>query len=421
MAKKDQGGNVIKAYSNGTYSLGTLSRDIFTPHFCGDTSPVNITLKDAPSKAVLYTVPISFGFATHPGHKHSAEWERAADFGYEPLIANSTVFLRTGSSNVKAFPASQLVVDGRLSPVYHEEELLLQRWRDVTEKDNAISYVKPEKEGMLIEGPERLAYFDPRDTQLRKFVRDTSYKGPNSMFGKYLSKNANFRQDIRNVMFDKTHRSRYNVDMKDFIEFLTERYGKPRHIESSGVEKMEAIAKLYHDNGTSSIVASTDFHKEAKELAEAYGLSEREAVEFFKKYAIYHEIVHNFQELMPEREAEIDNSDTLYEFFSRKAEGKEGTKEGRLYKALAEEAKKYAQHWKSKSPLNSGLEARIRELEEEARSLGLEGEEAREYVERELENIVEEMAEEGGESTPTNYAQESTDYDADAAPAEASD
>lgn len=380
-------------YSNGTSSLGTPSRDIETPHFCGASSPVNVTLTPTPYKSLLESAP-TFGFRHHPNYLR--ESATASDFAYSPEIKmigkEPYATLRTSGNNF-TFPASKLIDQGFFSPVYHVEDFEIQRWRDVTEKDNTVSYIKPAREGRLIEGPERLAYFDPRDTPLRKFVTPvTDYEGPNNLFGKYISMNENFRQNIRNVLFDPTHRTRYDADTVDFIDFLTKKYDAPRKIAGIGTEKMGAVARIYSGNKNSYIVGSTDFYEKAKAMAEAYGLSGREAIEFVKRAIMYHELVHNAQPGMSERDAEIDAGETLHEYFIKKAKDLEGTEEGRIYKILAAAERVYAESWRRSGKRNAqskskskNLESKVRELTEEAESLGLEGDEARDYIRSRLD------------------------------------
>ncbi len=381
-----------KPFSNGTYSLGTPSRNISTPHFYGAQSKVNFTLPvQGSSKAMLAEKP-SFGFSTHPNYLKTPF--NATDFTYSPRIDENGYAHVTTSSRKVSFSAEKLFENGYLSPVFHEEDLLTQDWINAASGDRAISYSTPQKGGGLVEGQERRAFFDLRDTQLNKFVRPVlSYEGPINSFGKYLSTNANFRQDIRNVLFDETHKTRYDSDTADFISFLSNKYSTPRHILGVGTEKMEDVARIYHDNNHSYLVSSTDFRKKAEAMAEEHGLTGRDAAEFFKRYSIYHELIHNFQPEMSERGAEIDDGETLYEFFSEKAKSKAGTKEGRLYQSLATEAKAYANFWRSKgsskrSKGSNNLESKITELETEARSLGLKGEEFNEYVSERLDEIA---------------------------------
>ena len=308
--------------SNTTRSLGTNGSDIYTPSFCAEQSPVNITLPDSVSKSVLFANRVSFGFATHVGYKHTNPEDRANDFVYDPIIrmvdGEPIVHLRTGSSNENKFHASGLFDNGAFSPVYLPwDDLGIQKWRDVCEGDKAISYSVPEKEGILIEGPERLASFDSGSTQLPKFVKEViDYKGPTNKFGFYLSKNENFRQDLRNILFDKDHKTRYDEDAVNFTQFLSEKYGTPRHIIGIGAEKTDVVAKIIYDDKHSYLIGSTDFYEKAKSMAESYGLKGSKATEFVKKAVIYHELTHNSQPRMSEKDAESDVGETLDGYFS---------------------------------------------------------------------------------------------------------
>ena len=383
-----------------SYTLGTHIADIHTSSFCGPQVEGSVVLPNGPSKSMLGQA-VSFGFMTYPD-EIKISGKRATDFLYNPKISvvdgEPYAELRT-SGNKARFHASKLIDNGFVSPVYHLEDLKIQGWRNVTERrDTAVSYSTPKKEGRLIEGPERIAYFDPRDTQLNKFTTDViDYEGPINKVGKYLSLNENFRQNIRNTLFNKTHRTRYDADTVDFIDFLTERYGEPRNIVGIGTgipERKDAVARLVFDNKSSYLIGSTDFYEKAKAMAESYGLHGRKAIEFVKRATLYHEIVHNFHNIPSERDAEIDVGYTLDEFFSRKARDLTGTDEGEVYQALAEAQKAYAESWEGKSDTKKSksrnLESKIGELEAEAISLGLKGSKARDYVAKRLNEEVDE-------------------------------
>lgn len=374
-------------------SLGTTKVDM--PCYIGPQVEESVILPDGASKCMLYDTPVSFYFKLPPSYS------RAQDFVYNPIVTDidgeKVVCLRTGSSPEIKFHASWLIDQGYVSPVFtpNLEDLEIQRYREVTDGDKAISYFKLPEEVRLVVSPERLATFDPegRDTPLRKFVTDIiDCEIPNNLLGKYLSYTENFRQALRRTLFEE-YRTRYDQHTVDFIDFLLEKYGIPRDILGIGSEKMDAVARIYPDNKSSYLVGSTDFHEKAKAMAEAYGLEGRKAIEFFEKYVIYHEFVHNFERIKSKTQAEIETAETLMEYFIRKAGELEGAEEGKLYRILAKEAEAYAECYRKNGNLNSkfkskNLESKIAKLEVEARNLNLEGKEARDYITKKLDEEV---------------------------------
>ena len=384
-------------YKNGTNSLGTVSSTIHTGHFCGKDSPVNITLPDSISKSVLFANGVSFGFPTHVGYKHLDPKDRA-NLIYSPVIrminGEPIVHFRSGSSNEKKYHLSELYDEGSYSPIFCDEDRKIEEWRKVGRDDNAVFYFSPEKEGGLVIGRSKQAYFHPSMTPLpAKYVEPIlADEGPINSFGKRLSWAANTKQDFRNLFFDDTHRNRYNADIDEFFDYLiSQGYDNPREFLGIGSEVMEkgAGAGHYHYNGKSAIVSNSKIYEEAKKIAENRGLKGYEAVKFAKEYIYFHELYHLFDREGGSRaDRETRTGEGLNKFFRNKAKSLAGSKLSKFYAALAEEAEDYAEGWsKGKSLFYSRLDSLISKYKAEAERHNVE--DVEEYVSKRLEEGLE--------------------------------
>ncbi len=403
--------------NNGTIGrLGSTSYDIDS--VCFDGKPAlgkPLILPDGPSKSVLFSNRVSFGFETHVGHKYADPKDRANDFIYAPIVrmigGEPIAHLRTGSSNEIRFPAFRLFDNDKVSPVYmpYMEDFEIQKWRDVSQGgENIVSYYEPSSTTRFVEFGERLATFDSRDPPLKKYVSDVIYLGEINDFGVNLSRGDNLRQDLRINLFDETRRQRYNQEMLDFVDFLNERYGPVgREVAGIGIEEMPGYAGIFSlPNEHSVISAHPKWYEMQRARAERHGLKgTKEAIDLFKMYTIYHELVHNFQHGMSRVNREIDVGEALDEYFTKKADSVRGTDKEKYYRALAANAKLYEEmmrkHGKeiiAKQGLqeSKNLESLIEEFEAEARSMNLDGEERKEYINKRLEEV--EGSNEGYES-----------------------
>lgn len=399
---------------NGARSLGTKGSDIYTPSFCAEQSPVNINLPDSISKSVLFANRVSFGFATHVGYKHLDPKDRANDFIYDPIVrmvhGESIVHLRTGSSNEIKFPAEKLFVNGALSPVYMpcREDFRIEEWRKVGRDDNTVSYVEPEKEiRWLVAHPQEVPDSGP-DTPLHKPITRHDYNGPIGKYGPALSMLQNRIQNVKDILVNSERRG-YDGDTVDFSEFLSEENEDftPRIVNAIGIENLGSLysARLYYDDDASTLIFNTDFYNHVKAKAKTLGLQGREELEYIIRETIYHELDHNSQPHMSKRKAETKTGEDLAEFFLEKAKGLEGTRRGEIYKALSEDAERYARFYREggveSSSKSKNLESRIESLETEAESLGLSNDEAVEYITRNLEEKSNQYYEENEERGPS--------------------
>ena len=375
-------------------SSGTSTKDVYTPSFCGESSPVNVNLE--PTAYTSMINPPSFGFEHHSNYLK--EQATATDFVYNPelikvngqLIAD----LKT-ASNEYIFPASELIVDGRFSPIYCDEDRRIEQFKAVCENDNTVSYSKPEKEGGLVIGPQKKAKFHYSMTELpTKYVTPIlADEGPINTFGIRLSRVANVEQDFRNLMFDDTHRERFNKSIIAYFDYLNSiGYDNPRHLLGIGTEiDKRNLAAHYHEEGHSVITASTDLYEKAKEIAEKHGLKGPESAKFVKEYIYFHELFHLFdREAGSKVDKEIRVGEHLHKFFKNGAKLVTGTKLSKIYSVLAQESKDYVDCVRSGKILtNSRLESLIVKYKAEAERLGIE--DVEEYVSGKLEKGLEKV------------------------------
>lgn len=375
--------------------VGSTGSDMYTPSFDGKDNPSIITLPDAPSKSFFYQIPLSSGFLTH-ADEIKISGLRALDFISDYTVIGDDAYYRS-ASNLYKFSREDIKKWGN---AYHPEDRGFEGWKLAGEKDMTVSYHEPEKEiKWLAQSPEKVADFSPKNTQLKKYITSDDYNGPISKYGVALSMLQNRIQDVRNILFDSDHRTTYDRVTEDFFEFLNE---KPdaikRTVSSLGIENRGPgySARLYYDNKESMLMFHTGFYEQAKTEAEALGLKGREAVEYITRATLYHELDHNSQPHMPERNAETEVGEDLYKFFSGKAKGLAGTKEEKVYLALASAEKAYAQMFREGKPHSKSrnLESKLQELEDKARSMGLNHDETLDYVARNLGGAVEEEIEE---------------------------
>lgn len=376
--------------------LGSIGSDIYSGCFDGkDISGKPIILKDGPSKSVLFANRVSFGFATHVGYKHADPKDRA-NLIYSPVIrminGEPIVHFRSGSGNEKKYHLSELYDKGKYSPIFCDEDLKIEEWRKVGRDDNAVSYSTPEKEGGLVIGPQKKAYFHPSMTPLHKYITPTVEDvGPINTSGKRISWVANVERDLRDIMFDYTYRNRFNNSITSYFDDLDSMgLDNPRELIGIGSEVMErGSAAHYHEKGTSIITASSKIYEEAKKIAENRGLKGPEAVKFVKEYIYFHELYHLFDREGGSRaDKETRVGEGLNKFFRNKAKSLAGSKLSKFYAALAEEAEDYAEGWsKGKSWFYSRLDSLISKYKAEAERHDIE--DVEEYVSRRLEEELE--------------------------------
>ncbi len=392
---------IVKAVSTATKpsQLGMGQFVYFNGQHTG--RPIDL-IEGPPGNLAGYSIfPLASGFKNNPSY-HKEGWPGLMAFSYNPTIYtdekdHTWAVVRT-TGRVDAYRIEDLLEYGAVDNPDNSANRFAG-WLRATEGSHAIEYVKPNQEVGLFEFPEHVpdySTFGMTDTRVP--VKDLAGLVPINMVGKYISLIANAEQDFRNLIYKNyfVEGVGFNPVTEAWINFLLERgFGPAREIAAYGVENFErkdAGAGTYH-NGKASLVASKNINEWASAVAERYGLTGPEAMKFIKNFIWQHELFHVLDRRGRSKDkAEAELGELLAEFYEEVAQiGKPG--HARYYKALADYNAKYAEAYRKGrvtqegSLLSSGsnLEALIRQYVSEAERLGLEGEEAKDYVASRLE------------------------------------
>ena len=382
--------------------------------------------------------PLSYGF-NNPSSAQT--WDSLMKYTFTPYCVVDQEcnlgYVMSTVNNKWRMPIVDLEAGGvAVNPdeVYNPNDKLQDRfggWKAVTEQANAIDIVKPNPEIGLWQSPEFMPEYSKHSPSMTDVdVPITNHRGsiPINKFGEYASRIANLKEDLRDVIYrnDFFEGVGFNKETEAYTDFLKEKgLGPGREIGAIGVENLDgAIARTYH-NGTATLVASKDIYDKALAIANRHGLEGEEAVKFAKRAIWYHEFYHVFnRESLPERQDEIRVGEFLAEFFGERAPQLE-EKIARHYRALAKENVDYAQGWREGSiaPEAKSLRAKIANLVlrygSEAKNMGLDGEEAKDYVANKLdeaidgeleENNLEEKVEDENSETE-HYSANDSKYD----------
>lgn len=197
----------------------------------------------------------------------------------------------------------------------------------------------------LIESP-RLGMYFPNEGDTPVNLR-TSHDIVNAVnphrLGYFHSKLANLNQGLRNLMYDNTNRLNYEAaEWVDFLAkkgFSIERTQNPGII-GLGVKKGDFLAAYYPGKGY--LIREENFQNKAKNLISGYGLSDPEAVEAMKRSVLLHEFGHVLGVKGDRRHEKLQGL-LQAEFYSMMAQRIKGTKMEKIYRALAQEGRDYAE------------------------------------------------------------------------------
>src|SRR3989338_6657822 len=343
-------------------------------------------------------IPLSMGFDYHSSQPNFA---RMTQFSINPTIIDGYVYIRTADT-LRAFPLGDAAKYG--IPLVLED-LEFKGWNEATRGSKAVEYVKPNPEVGLFEFPEHIPDYSKYGmTDTRVPVKDLEGLVPINIVGNYVSMIENAKQALRNIIYKNyfVEGVGFNPVTEAWIEKLLEKegFGPAREIAAYGVEnfKEEGIAARTYYNGKAVLAASRNINEWASRVAEAYGLSGPEGIKFVKESIWRHELFHVLDRRkggsIDETEAEL--GDLLAEFYKEMAETR-GERYARYYRALAKFNSEYAEDYRSGrvtqeghlSKPSSNLEDLIDQYASEAERLGLEGEEAKDYVSSRLEKEAE--------------------------------
>ena len=375
--------------------------------------------------------PQSYGFKNH---SNAQTWDSLMKYTITPYGVvdqeGNLGYVMSTVNNKWLVPIVDLEAGGvtfnPVEDIYNPNDPLQDRlggWKAVTEQANAIDIVKPNEEIGLWQSPEFMPEYSKHSPSMTDVdVPITNHHGsiPINKFGEYLSRISNLEADLRDVIYrnDFFEGVGFNKETEAYLDFLKDKgLGSGREIGAIGVENLEgAIARTYH-NGTATLVASKDIYDKALAIANRHGLEGEEAVKFAKRAIWYHELYHVFnRESLPERQDEIRVGEFLAEFFGERAPQLE-EKIARHYGALAKENVDYAQGWREGSiaPEAKSLRAKIANLVlrygSEAKNMGLNGEEAKDYVANKLDEAIDGELEEKEDSEAEDYSAKDSKYD----------
>ncbi len=239
---------------------------------------------------------------------------------------------------------------------------------------------------------------------------------PNKI-GYFESKKANLYELLRRVEFDDANR--YQAESSAWINFLAQKgfsVDKSRNAEIIGlgtqvdVEKEGWIAAYYPRKGY--LVTEVDFHNRVKNLLSRYGLTDREAIEAMKRADMLHEIGHRLG-IGGDRASERMQGLFRNEFYTILAENYKGTKWERIYKALSQEGRDYAEAFSLGRAIwdeitadpyprkTEPLELLIAKFEAQANEIGLSGHARNHYISDRLEETYGPLL--GGEPSFRQY------------------
>lgn len=360
--------------------------------------PMHFAPREPGNLAGYSIFPITSGFRNHSGMQ---DWKSLMAFEYNPTIYTDNnghrwAVVRT-SNRVDAYKIGDLLQYGMVDNPDNAADRF-RGWLEATEGSHAIEYVKPNREIGLFEFPEHIpdhSSYGMTDTRVP--IKDLEGLVPINMVSKYVSMIANAEQALRNLIYKNyvTEGVGFNPVTEAWIaKLLEEDLGHAREIEAIGVvnfEKEGIAAATYH-NGKAILAASRNINEWASRVAEAYGLTGPEGIRFVKEFIWQHELFHvlDRRKGMSKDKTEAELGELLAEFYEEMAQtGKPG--HAKYYRALRDFNMRYAAEYREgrqsqESLLSiSNLEALVDKYASQAERLGLEGEEAKDYVVSRLE------------------------------------
>jgi len=259
------------------------------------------------------------------------------------------------------------------------------------------------------------------DVDLRATPRRIEAIDPNET-GFFDSKKGNLYHELRsNLLFDDTNN--YHYDVAEWIKFLEEKgltYEKSgrQGILGLGIhsEPESILAGYFPKQGY--LIVDPDFSEKIEELTSMYGLTDKESIDAMKRHVFLHEIAHALGVSGDRRGEELEGS-LAYEFYTTQAEKFKGTKFEKIYKALAQRNRDYAEYFSAWNTFKrtltkevyskkGSLEQLTAKLEAEGIALGYRGMELNRYVEHRVREIYSALIEDdASENEPQSRAEQS--------------
>ncbi len=404
-------------------STVTPDKEIHSIHYYGPTLPESLSTLDlipegAPFNNAMQTMfPLTSGFNHDPSY-HNEGWDGLMAFEYSPTIYADNkgqvwAVVRT-PDRVDAYRIEDLLEFGRVSNP-EETAPRMKGWIGATVPEDgktlAIEYVPSNENIGLFNLPEhKIDYSQVGMTDVDLHVKNFAGMVRINEFGPYLSRIANLEADLRDVL-QKDYFFKGvgpNPETEAWLQFLESKgYGPAREIRAIGVGKIPGMAAVHPDGDYATLIASPDIYQQALNIVRQMGLGEsEEAVKFAKIASVwYHELYHVLDHRhLSEKQREADIGDLLHEFLSERA-SQVDEKTAKYYRGLARENALYAFGWRSgliKGNRGKSLAERLENLTEqyalEAKSLGLNEDEAGDYITDRLKQEVEKLEESDLES-----------------------
>ena len=325
-------------------------------------------------------------------------------------------YQETGSSLVHFLRPGVALVDAaagfteEYGPPQVWEDIAFQEWKDNGEKPEFADLVpRPEENGILVSSGEII---DEYVTGQHKYTHAMEYDGPNNKVGYWLSMAENFRQDLLDMIYDE--KGGLNPEIVRYVRSLSSkglRGEAPIAIAVEDLSDKDARAVTYTDPATGRTILGIDKRYYTDEKKDFIGVDDPRLVDLIEQDDMYHEIGHIMgidTRSMSRSRAEITVATNMAEFYEERAEALKGTRQGSIYKALAEQAREYAEHfnWYNRltSEITSPFEAKgfsqeeaeslLEQYAEEARLEGINTEAGvKDYISNKLEALTRENAE----------------------------
>ncbi|MBI2651152.1 hypothetical protein HYX01_01655 [Candidatus Woesearchaeota archaeon] len=396
-----------------TASQRTTSKSISSIHYSGPLySGITGDLINGEPGIVTSKFPLSYGFR-NPSSAQT--WPELMDFSITPYgIANKDGKIHVVMSTVYnkfSVPIEDFLEYGFIHNP-DESKNRMDGWKSVTEKSNALAYVKVNPERGLIKGHEFVPSYRSSSSSMTDVnVPITNLEGvvPINDVGKYLSTIGNLEADLRNALYrDRFHeKPDYNPETEALFKLMISEGAFPRDIVGIGVMDLEdAVAMAVIGDNTANLIVSKNFYEHAKATAEMHGLRGEDAVEFVKNAVIYHELLHiNAPKIASRKKEEIRVGSLGAKFYeTRSSMLKERL--ARYSKAMQQYNKSYVSGIKSgaiKLHARANLENLAENYALQAKAMGMNEEEVADYVAAKIDDEIERLesnaSNENGETT----------------------
>lgn len=287
---------------------------------------------------------------------------------------------------------------------------------------------KPQTDGLLIFGQEETPRYSKFSnmTDINVPIRSMTIYGniANNDFGKMTSQAATAENLFRKYMFPERpnfvrgigYVSSTDMAMEWRDALFSEGYDMDRNLKGIGAGDLGRMHAHAVTLSRRHIALFSKLTSEAWELAYARGYKGRSAQEFVDRYienVIEHETAHLYEKELPERISESNIRSMHGRVNAQRAASRRGTLQSRIYDTLSNHWYESAEAFsEGRTGRMSRLEAIAEEAVREAEEMGLEGKEARSYIENRLNEHTEDNEESDSEESKLEDAVNEPDAEA---------